>query len=66
MSIRLRYTGEPFNPSAAPQPAFDGSQESGFGAYIISRSVDEVRYYGDEQGRCYVALVKNHKSRGEV
>jgi anti-sigma regulatory factor (Ser/Thr protein kinase) len=66
VSIRLRHTGKPFDPSVAPQPAFDGSQESGFGAYIISRIVDEVRYYRDEQGRCYVALVKSHKSCGEV
>ena len=29
---------------------FDGTQEGGFGMYIISQSMDEVRYYRDEAG----------------
>lgn len=58
VSIRLHHLGDPFDPSAAAQPALDGSRESGFGAYIISRSVDEVRYYRDERGRNCVALIK--------
>lgn len=62
VSIRLRHMGVPFEPSTAPPPAFDGSRESGFGAYIISRSVDEVRYYRDQWGRSCVALVKNQQS----
>ena len=43
--------------------ALDGSRESGFGAYIISRSVDQVRYYRDERGRNCVALMKTRKCR---
>jgi len=62
VSIRLHHLGDAFDPSSVPPPAFDGSRESGFGAYIISRSVDDVRYYRDERGRSCVALVKNHKS----
>lgn len=58
ISIRLRHLGEPFDPSAAAPPALDGSRDSGFGAYIITRSVDEVRYYRDERGRNCVVLVK--------
>jgi phosphoserine phosphatase RsbU/P len=61
VSIRLRHRGEEFNPLAVPPPAFDGSRESGFGTYIISRSVDDVRYYRDESGRSCIALVKNHR-----
>jgi serine phosphatase RsbU (regulator of sigma subunit)/anti-sigma regulatory factor (Ser/Thr protein kinase)/putative methionine-R-sulfoxide reductase with GAF domain len=61
VSIRLHHLGEPFDPSAAAAPVLDGSRESGFGAYIISRSVDEVRYYRDERGRNCVALVKIRK-----
>jgi serine/threonine-protein kinase RsbW len=61
VSIRLRHLGDVFEPSAVPPPAFDGSRESGFGTYIISRSVDEVRYYRDERGRSCIALVKNHR-----
>jgi sigma-B regulation protein RsbU (phosphoserine phosphatase) len=54
--IRLFHLGDPFNPATVAAPPLDGSRESGFGAWIIARSVDEVRYYGDERGRHCVAL----------
>lgn len=56
--IRMHHFGDPFDPSSAPPPQLDGSRESGFGAYIISRSMDEVRYYRDERGRNCVTLIK--------
>jgi PAS domain S-box-containing protein len=62
VSIRLHHLGDPFNPSTAAPPAFDGSQESGFGVYLITQSVDDVRYYRDERGRNCIALVKVCKS----
>jgi PAS domain S-box-containing protein len=58
VSVRLHHLGDPFDPSAAPQPVLDGSQESGFGIYLIAQSVDEARYYRDERGRNCIALVK--------
>jgi sigma-B regulation protein RsbU (phosphoserine phosphatase) len=58
VSILLHHLGESFDPSTIPPPPFDGSRESGFGAYIIMRSVDDVRYYRDEFGRNCVALTK--------
>jgi serine/threonine-protein kinase RsbW len=61
VEIRLRHQGEAFDPLAVPPPAFDGSRESGFGTYIISRSVDDVRYYRDDSGRSCIALVKKHR-----
>lgn len=59
ISIRLYHLGDPFDPSNIPQPRLDGSQESGFGVYLISQSVDVVRYYRDERGRCCIAMTKN-------
>jgi sigma-B regulation protein RsbU (phosphoserine phosphatase) len=56
--IRLHHFGDPFDPSAAPPPPLDGSHESGFGAYIITQSVDQVRYYRDDRGRNCVELIK--------
>ena len=56
--IRLHHLGDPFDPSAVPPPAFDGSRESGFGIYLITQSVDDVRYYRDERGRNCIALIK--------
>ena len=62
VSIRLHHLGDSFDPSTVSPPALDGSQESGFGIYLITQSVDEVRYYRDERGRNCVALVKVHTS----
>src|SRR5206468_2272061 len=58
VSIQLHYVGESFTPSSVPRPALDGSRESGFGVYLMSRSVDEVRYFRDDRGRNCIALVK--------
>jgi sigma-B regulation protein RsbU (phosphoserine phosphatase) len=63
LAIRLHHFGDAFDPSTAPPPPLDGSRDSGFGAYIIARSVDEVRYYRDERGRNCIALVKNCKAQ---
>jgi PAS domain S-box-containing protein len=58
VSIRLHHLGDSFDPATAPPPALDGSRESGFGIYLITRSVDDVRYSRDERGRNCIALVK--------
>jgi anti-sigma regulatory factor (Ser/Thr protein kinase) len=59
VSILLQYAGDPFDPTTAPTPRLNGSQHSGFGVYLINRSVDEVHYYRDERGRNCISLVKN-------
>jgi phosphoserine phosphatase RsbU/P len=56
--MRLHHLGESFDPAAVPLPAFNGSQENGFGFYMIDQLVDEVRYLRDERGRNCVLLVK--------
>ena len=56
--IRLHHLGDAFDPAGVPPPALDGSRESGFGLYLIARTVDAVRYSRDERGRNCVALVK--------
>jgi serine/threonine-protein kinase RsbW len=61
LTIKLHHFGDAFDPSTATPPPLDGSRDSGFGAFIIARSVDEVRYYRDERGRNCVALVKARK-----
>jgi PAS domain S-box-containing protein len=58
VSIRLHHLGDSFDPTIVPPPALDGSRESGFGIYLIARSVDDVRYTRDERGRNCIALVK--------
>lgn len=56
--IRLYHLGETFDPAKLPPPILDGSRESGFGTYIISKSTDDVRYYRDERGMNCIALAK--------
>ena len=58
VSIRLHHLGDSFDPAAVSPPAMDGSRESGFGIYLISKSVDEVQHSRDERGRNCIALVK--------
>jgi PAS domain S-box-containing protein len=62
VSIRLHHLGDSFEPASAPPPALDGTRESGFGLYLIAKSVDNVRYSRDERGRNSIALVKRLKS----
>jgi sigma-B regulation protein RsbU (phosphoserine phosphatase) len=60
--IRLYHSGDPCDPARVVPPAFDGSQESGFGLYLITQSVDDVRYYCDARGRHCIALVKRRRA----
>lgn len=60
--IRLYHLGDPFDPSGLAPPSLDGSRESGFGTYIISKSTDDVRYYRDERGMNCISLVKMRNS----
>ena len=59
--LRLHHLGQSFDPAAVRPPVFDGSQEGGFGMYIISQSVDEVRYYRDERGRNCISMMKKRQ-----
>jgi PAS domain S-box-containing protein len=61
VSVRLHHLGDSFDPATAPLPAFDGSRESGFGLYLMARTVDEVQYSRDDRGRNCIALVKTRK-----
>ncbi|VFQ46502.1 ATP-binding protein [Desulfoluna butyratoxydans] len=42
--------GAPFDPEQVPAPLFDGSQEGGFGLFIVSEVVDEFRYLPSAEG----------------
>jgi anti-sigma regulatory factor (Ser/Thr protein kinase) len=58
VSIRLHHLGDAFDTVAVSPPALDGSRESGFGMYLIGKTVDEIRYSRDERGRNCITLVK--------
>ena len=42
--IEFMDNGSSFDPNTIPEPDFDGSQEGGFGLYIISKLVDQIVY----------------------
>ena len=63
ITVTLRHLGAGFEPCATAPPPPDVTRESGFGNYMISKSVDQVRYYRDERGRNCISLTK-HRNRG--
>jgi anti-sigma regulatory factor (Ser/Thr protein kinase) len=64
IALKFRHVGKGFDPATVAPTVLDGTQESGFGTYIIARSMDEVRYYRDERGQNCVALTK-HRNNGQ-
>jgi len=67
-TIELFHTGKSFNPESVIAPSFDGSRDGGFGLYIISQCMDEVKYYQDNLGRQVILLGMNIKDdvAGEI
>ncbi|MBZ5635377.1 MAG: SpoIIE family protein phosphatase [Acidobacteriia bacterium] len=65
ITVRLLHLGAGFDPATLAPPVLDGTRESGFGTYIIDRSVDLVRYHRDEHGRSCVSLIKHRNSGKE-
>jgi phosphoserine phosphatase RsbU/P len=59
--VTLLHTGKLFDPQSAAAPVFDGSRQSGFGLYLIRKSVDEVQYCQDDQGRCVIRMVQKRQ-----
>ena len=61
IAVTFRHLGAGFDPAPLEPAVPDGGRESGFGTYIIFKSVDQVRYYRDERGRNCISLVKNRR-----
>ena len=59
LSVRLHHLCDPFESAAVAPPALDGSRESGFGIYLITSSVNDVRCSRDERRRNCITLVKH-------
>ena len=60
--LRLDHDGRPFDPQRVyTPPDLSRPAEGGYGLYLMSRLVDEVRY-DDATGRARIVLVK-HRAR---
>lgn len=59
IKVRLSHNGAPFvDWDTVPPPSFDGSQESGFGVFIVKHAVDIIDYGVDDQDRQYIELTR--------
>lgn len=58
--IHLYDWGITFSPESVAPPKLDGSENGGFGIYIISKIIDKVGYFRDSDGRnCTRLEIKN-------
>lgn len=51
--------GKPFDAGCTPLPVFDGSQESGFGLYLISKAVSKMEHAVEKDGANCTTLTIN-------
>lgn len=58
-SVTFCYRGCEFSPDTVPTPKFDGRAESGYGMYLIQRSVDGVEFSRSDAGDCTIRLTRN-------
>lgn len=65
IQIILNHWGSSFDPRFVPPPVFDGSRESGFGLFIISKCVDFFGFSTDKQNRNTIRLIKISKKEGK-
>jgi anti-sigma regulatory factor (Ser/Thr protein kinase) len=59
--VTFYHCGADFDPESVAPPSFDPGQESGYGLYLIQQSVDDVRFFRDEHGRCGIRLLKKRR-----
>lgn len=59
--VTFSYPGCAFSPETVPTPDFTARAESGYGQYLIRRSVDEVHFSRNDAGLCTICLIKNRR-----
>jgi sigma-B regulation protein RsbU (phosphoserine phosphatase) len=55
--VKINHQGKVFDPTTVAPPPLDGSKDSGFGLYLIQRSVDAIEHKKDDQGN-WIILTK--------
>jgi sigma-B regulation protein RsbU (phosphoserine phosphatase) len=59
ITFHLYDCGVSFDPTQTAEPDFDGNREDGFGMFIISQCMDDVRYERDDLGRNHAIFSRN-------
>jgi PAS domain S-box-containing protein len=54
----LHHWGDDFDRGAIPPPVLDGTEENGYGLFIMDSYADEVTYAKDDSGRNSICIVK--------
>jgi anti-sigma regulatory factor (Ser/Thr protein kinase) len=59
------HDGKPFNPNneVVPEPKFDGTQDHGFGLFLIRKIMDSSRYLQTAEGMNRVVLTRRLNSK---
>lgn len=57
VAARIRDNGVEFHPSGAPEPVLDGTQETGYGVYLVRRVCEKIEYGRDPDGMNRLDLV---------
>ncbi len=57
LSVKLKYSSEPFDPATVPSPDLVNMQQGGMGIYIMRLVMDEI-FYEFDNGRATVTLIK--------
>lgn len=63
VTVTLGHDGRAFEPGAYVAPDLSRPHESGYGVYLMSRLVDEVRHDRDLDGPCVVLIKRRAASR---
>jgi phosphoserine phosphatase RsbU/P len=58
VEVRLHHWGHAFDGTAASPPKLDGTEESGYGLFLMDQSLDRVAYSTGEHGKSTISLVK--------
>lgn len=58
VEVEICHWGSEFSPYSIPQPKLDGTKDSGFGLFLISRCTDGMEYVTDDTGMTRIRLTK--------
>ncbi|MBI3735655.1 SpoIIE family protein phosphatase [Candidatus Sumerlaeota bacterium] len=58
VQFRLFDTGKSFDPRTIPEPALDGTHESGYGLFLIRRAMDKTIYSRTADGQNCLTMIK--------
>jgi len=64
--IKIRDSGQPFNPAQVPDPpigtSLDELPEGGLGLYFMRKLMDEVKFRFDERGGNELTMIKRRRA----